>query len=108
MTSKFENTFLRQLLLTIILLACCLIPACVSSQVNNAGNFFIATGENIYINSDFTNTSFANYQNNGNFYLTGDFNNNQNPVVAGSGATFFSGIVTQNITGAQPSNFNNI
>src|SRR6476646_3170328 len=108
MNSKFENTLIRQLLLTVILIGCCLIPACVSSQLNNSGNFYIANGENIYVNSDFTNTSFAAYQNNGNFYLTGDFNNDQSPVVAGNGSTFFSGTAPQHINGAQSSTFNNV
>src|SRR5207344_2402348 len=74
-------------------LLCILSKVCLSSplmaQANNTGKLYISG--NIYLNSDFANTSTAIYQNDGSFLLTGNFTNDQPSMTEGSGTTLFAG-----------------
>ncbi len=77
----------------------------LSAQIINSGNVYIAGL--VYANTDFTNASSAAYLNNGNFYLTKNFINNQSSLAQGTGTTSFVGQTLQKINGAQsPAFFN--
>lgn len=74
-------------------------PNPMAAQVNNTGPLYISG--NVYVNTAFTNTSTAAYQNDGILNLTGDFTNNQGSMAEGTGATLFTGSSLQNISGTQ-------
>lgn len=63
---------------------------------------------NVYINSDFVNTSTAAYLNNGVLYLTGNFSNNQPAMAEGTGTTRFNGTSLQLINGTEQPVFHNV
>lgn len=75
------------------------------AQVNNTGKLYISG--NIYVNSNFSNTSSATYQNDGSFSLTGNFTNDQPSVTEGTGTTSFIGTGLQKIKGTQDPVFHN-
>jgi hypothetical protein len=78
----------------------------LNAQVRNTGQLYIAG--NVFANTDFSNASSAAYQNNGNFFLTGNFTNDQPSVTQGTGTTSFIGTTLQRIDGAQDPVFNNV
>ena len=69
----------------------------LTAQVHNTGNMYVSG--NVYINSDFVNTSTAAYLNNGVLYLTGNFSNDQPAMAEGTGTTRFNGTSLQLING---------
>jgi hypothetical protein len=92
----------RYILFFILIFFCCYLKA----QVVNSGNFYIAG--NMFVNTDFTNNSTATYQNDGAFFLTGDFQNDQFSMAEGIGTTSFIGTTLQRIKGSQPANFHDV
>jgi hypothetical protein len=73
-----------------------------SAQFYNNGTFFVGTSGVLYINSSYTNTTAADYQNNGTVYITGNLVNSQASMPAGTGRTYFNGTGTQTLSGTQP------
>ncbi len=63
---------------------------------------------NMYINNTITNTSSANYQNNGYLYLTGNFVNDEPFMTEGTGTINFSGTINQKIGGTNPADFHDV
>ncbi len=75
-------------------------------QVNNIGPMYISG--NVAANTSFTNASTATYQNDGVFYLTGNFINNQTAMAEGAGAIQFIGTSLQKIQGTQAPLFHDV
>lgn len=93
--------------ITCIILFFCI---CLSSiaQVNNTGNMYVSG--NVYANASFTNNAATGtaYLNDGTFYLTGDFTNNQASMSEGAGTTQFMGTSLQRIAGSQQPVFHHV
>ncbi len=98
-------SFKPKLLISSLLI---LVISTVNAQLNNFGNFHIFPGANIKLNTSFTNKSGAFYQNDGTFFITGNFTNNQPGMVPGVGVTEFKSDIIQNINGSRPSFFNHL
>src|ERR1700722_2139932 len=73
-----------------------------TAQFYNNGTFFVGASGVLFINSSYTNTTAADYQNNGTVYITGNLANNQSSMPAGTGRTYFNGVGAQTLSGAQP------
>ena len=72
------------------------------AQFYNNGVFYVGSSSILDVNGSFTNTSAAGYQNNGNVYISGNIQNNQSSMPAGSGTTYFDGATVQTLSGTQP------
>jgi hypothetical protein len=90
---------MKRLLLYLMTVISC---TSASAQFYNNGTFFVGTSGVLFINSSYTNTAAADYQNNGTVYITGNLVNNQASMPAGTGRTYFNGLSTQTLSGAQP------
>ena len=72
------------------------------AQFYNNGVFYVGSSSILDVNGNFTNTATAGYQNNGNVYISGNIQNNQPSMPAGSGTTYFDGTTAQTLSGTQP------
>src|ERR1700754_2276149 len=72
----------------------------VHAQLYNAGVFYVSSGTTVYNGGNFTNTSSANYRNDGSVYIGGNITNDQAALPAGSGTTLFNGTGAQTLGGA--------
>jgi hypothetical protein len=91
---------MKQLLLLYLMTA--LSCTAATAQFYNNGTFYVGTSGLLFINSSYTNTSAAAYQNNGTVYITGDLVNSQASMPAGTGTTYFAGLGAQTLSGTQP------
>ncbi len=73
-----------------------------TAQFYNNGTFFVGSSGVLFINSSYTNTAAADYQNNGIVHITGNLVNSQASMPAGTGRTFFDGLGAQTLSGTQP------
>jgi hypothetical protein len=95
--------YMKQVLLPLMTLAViALSGASATAQLYNSGTFYVGTGGVLFVNAAYTNTSGADYQNNGTVYITGNVSNSQASMPAGSGRTYFNGSSAQTLTGSQP------
>jgi hypothetical protein len=76
---------------------------CTTSQAQfyNNGVFYVGPSSTFTDNGSFTNTATAAYQNNGNVYISGNIQNSQTAMAAGSGTTIFNGTTPQTLSGTQ-------
>jgi hypothetical protein len=88
----------RLLLYLMIALSC----TAATAQFYNNGTFYVGNSGVLFINSSYTNTAAADYQNDGTVYITGNLANSQASMAAGTGRTYFNGLSTQTLSGAQP------
>jgi hypothetical protein len=89
----------RLLLLYLTTAFCC---TAATAQFYNNGTFYVGASGVLFVNSSYTNTTAADYQNDGTVYITGNLVNNQASMPAGAGRTYFSGVSAQTLSGAQP------
>jgi hypothetical protein len=73
-----------------------------TAQFYNNGTFYVGTSGVLFINSSYTNTAAAGYQNDGTVYITGNLANSQASMPAGKGSTNFVGLGVQTLSGTQP------
>lgn len=73
-----------------------------TAQFYNNGTFYVGTSGVLFINSSYTNTAVADYQNDGTVYVTGNLVNSQASMPAGKGRTYFDGLGAQTLSGTQP------
>jgi hypothetical protein len=106
----FSFPFVRNLYVFRQVVLCVVLSICFSTvtfaQVYNTGNLYISG--NVYLNDSFTNDKAATYQNDGDFYLTGDFINNQDAMAEGTGTTRFIGNKLQKIAGTDTTVFHDV
>ena len=76
--------------------------ASATAQLYNSGTLFVGSGGVLFVNAAYTNTSGADYQNNGTVYITGNVSNSEASMPAGSGRTYFNGSSAQTLSGSQP------
>jgi len=72
----------------------------IHAQLYNSGVFYVSSGTTLYNSGNFTNTSLANYRNDGSVYIGGDIINDQAALPAGNGTTLFNGTGAQTLGGA--------
>ncbi len=86
---------MRQLVKTLFLLFLA-VPALAQIEVANEGELFIAPGQDVFINGNFTNRS-SELANLGDVGLTGDFQNEARVLNPGDGIFRFIGTAEQNL-----------
>ena len=85
--------------------------SCAAQEgITNFGNMIINPGTTMSATANFINnaTGSLTYENDGLFFVGGDFINNQPAMPQGGGTTEFNGTATQNIDGTAIPQFNNI
>lgn len=70
------------------------------AQIYNTGILHISSGTTLSSMGNFTNTSSADYLNNGSMYISGNIVNDQASLPAGTGVTFLNGTSPQTLGGA--------
>src|SRR5438034_3762225 len=89
----------------LITLAICLMNCInVNAQVDlkNTGVLYVnSSGDTLYINGNFNNTSAAALTNNGNFYIRQNLTNDQSSMAVGTGTLYLNGSAAQTVAGAQ-------
>jgi hypothetical protein len=94
---------MKQALLPLMTLAViALSGASATAQLYNSGTLFVGSGGVLFVHAAYTNTSGADYQNNGTVYITGNVSNSEASMPAGSGRTYFNGSSAQTLSGSQP------
>lgn len=94
---KIKLDIMRYISVMLLLAA---VHAGARGQIYNTGILHIGSGITLSSMGDFTNTSTADYLNNGFMYISGNIVNDQPSLPAGAGTTFLNGTSPQTLGGA--------
>ncbi|GEM_PF-377218 len=86
----------------------CMVAGAQVSFYNNGILKLSVSGDIVYINGAFTNTSSASLTNNGQLYVQGNLDNSEGSMTAGTGTLYLNGSSAQTISGSQPFNTFNL